>query len=460
MNFGESSKLASIAIQYGPFFFSILFCIFLSRWGYTIYNKANVRIEPKPATPQELATYRLYFVATTIVGILLVVVSVIWWILQQNNVHVFKGKIINVEEKHEFVSSELYLKRIEIGEFGGSDSPIKVYDWDFFCIQREPFMAKRKFSLLHKKIGGKMEEATIQFSPQENLKYKIDFDAEKNKNYLKLIAGQVPQPAPAGLLFASHMIGGQQFTFQKTQYKPRVTLRLVLQKIETLQEESTELGKKIDCVDFLSSLGREVPTLITMDETIKRVTPKEPVILTLLDLSRHTDRELAYKAGRLVNQLFNVENYLKAGIQSNNSELHQIIELILFRIERERMTGLLNSIPQQQRNQFYRGLMARIEAGKKSRVLVPTGTARGDRYYIKAILKENNEADVLGLARLLKGTLPYVVNVQKEADIIREQKYRLFYLLTKERALQMAEQIESHHGTIEFVAMGYQLQKR
>ncbi len=75
-------------------------------------------------------------------------------------------------------------------------------------------------------------------------------------------------------------------------------------------------------------------------------------------------------------------------------------------------------------------------------------------------MTDDNEEGVLGLARLFKGKLPYAVSVEKEADILRKHKYRLFYLLTKERALQMVEQIESHHGTAEFVAMGYQQRKR
>jgi hypothetical protein len=71
MNLGETSKLASIAVQYGPFFFSILFCIVLSKWGYSIYKNANVRVEPKPASKQEINTYRYYFAFITIFGVIL-----------------------------------------------------------------------------------------------------------------------------------------------------------------------------------------------------------------------------------------------------------------------------------------------------------------------------------------------------------------------------------------------------
>ena len=158
MPVGETSEFVRLASQYGPFLFSILFCIGLTKWGYTIYNKANKRKDP-PATKREINTYRFYFISTMIIGFLLVMVSVIWFFFQQNAIHVFEGKICGLGEEHEFVSSDLYLKRIEVGSFGEED-PIKIYDWEFFSKQEKPFGEGKSFLLIHSKTGGKGETQT------------------------------------------------------------------------------------------------------------------------------------------------------------------------------------------------------------------------------------------------------------------------------------------------------------
>jgi hypothetical protein len=51
--------LANAGFLWGPFFFSILFMLVITRMAHSYYRDVNVRTSP-PASPEEKTTYRLY----------------------------------------------------------------------------------------------------------------------------------------------------------------------------------------------------------------------------------------------------------------------------------------------------------------------------------------------------------------------------------------------------------------
>jgi hypothetical protein len=462
MNLGESSKLASIAVQYGPFFFSILFCIVLSKWGYSIYKNANVRVKPKPASKQEINTYRYYFILITIFGVILVIISVFWWIRQQSSIHLFKGDIINVGENHRFVSSDMYLKRVKVGELGSEDSPMDVYKWQFFCFQMKPFKDDQKFILLHKKTGGNMERAEIQFSQQPDLQYEIVFDENTGKNILKLkteIAGM--RASYSGLLYADVFPQERQIPFNKDLIlQKRMNEEALAEMIEVLQEETSDLGKKIEIVDYLSFMAENTELRGRFENILSMITPKEPVLLTLLDLTRHTDRELAFKCRRLVFDKYHFDNILKERIGSNNEALHEGLELILFRIEREMLLEIMGSIPEENRSRFYFRIMELIESGKKSRVLKPTGSARGDRYYMQIEWDRDNPDSVQRLAEIFTELFFQQRTLEEERNLMEEQGHRILWRHSKRELLSIIDPIEHSGGNITFISYGPQSEMR
>lgn len=445
MPLGETSTFARLASQYGPFFFSILFCVVLTRWGYSIYNNANKRKDP-PAHPKEIDTYRFYFMSTVVFGFILVIISVVWYFMQQNIIHVFEGKICYLGEEHEFVSSDLFFKRKLVGSFGETD-PIKYYDWEFFSKQSKPFDENKSFILIHSKTGGRtVEEAEIKYSPSQDLKYKLEFDEEANRNVLKLVRNHRSASAWSTMLYAAPYQQKQVFFHKSDEKKHDLSTDEI---IGILQEERSDLGKKIEAIDRLFKMENSIPWP-DFEKIITIVTPREPFILTLLDLSRHSDRELSYKARNLIESRFNVERYLLDGVMSDSQIQHGTMELILFRIERERLNRLLGKISSNDQNQFYRRIKNLVQSGHKSRVLVPTASTNGDRYYVMAKWDKNNGATVQCLTNLFHRELIHNRTLSQESEIMKLKQSRIIWWYSKKWALSMAEKIDECGGRSAF----------
>ena len=82
--------LASIAYQFGPFFFAVLFTLVISRTARKWYSQAN-----GADSAEEKKTFRTYFHASWIFGMVLCATSVCWWIRSQwEGHHAFAGTIV------------------------------------------------------------------------------------------------------------------------------------------------------------------------------------------------------------------------------------------------------------------------------------------------------------------------------------------------------------------------------
>ena len=97
MNPENLSKLSETAIQYGPFFFAVLFVLGVTRWSYGVFKETNAKKNPA-ATPQQLSTARLVFLGTFFFGLALVGVSVVWWLGFRPKIYAFQGQIIDLHD--------------------------------------------------------------------------------------------------------------------------------------------------------------------------------------------------------------------------------------------------------------------------------------------------------------------------------------------------------------------------
>lgn len=152
------SQLTNLAFQFGPFLFALLFTLFVSRWGYKIYRKANIRDNP-PASEKEISTYRLYFLGTAIFGLVLVIISIIWWFNYQSAIHIFKGKIVGLKEYEKITSSSLYFKPVLLTKL--DENIPQIRDVHFIFIQSKPFSENQKFKIYYSKGQGKTENFSI-----------------------------------------------------------------------------------------------------------------------------------------------------------------------------------------------------------------------------------------------------------------------------------------------------------
>ena len=136
--------LASAGFLYGPFFFSLLFILVVTRTAHSYYKTACERVTP-PVSPEEKKTYQMYFMASTIVGIMLVFIAVAWWVYAQLQTHTLEGVIagLNTNQTIIMVEDDIYLRAIE-KEVGSGH---KRKDYHFVIVRDNPFIIGQTFRL-------------------------------------------------------------------------------------------------------------------------------------------------------------------------------------------------------------------------------------------------------------------------------------------------------------------------
>jgi len=219
--------------------------------------------------------------------------------------------------------------------------------------------------------------------------------------------------------------------------------------IHLLQEERTDVGQKIEALDKLNSLEDS-----QLRYYIEALTNKEPMTITLLDLSRHTDKELAFKAKILISDRFKIDDYLTQKLLSDSKNREEAKD-ILFKIEKDRALKILNNIPANMVNPWFNDLKAEIELGEKSKVLIPTGSSKGDRYYVHAKWDPRNSEVVECLTRLFHTELIHNRTYEEEVKLMKgkdgRRSKRWVYWYSKDWALYIAQKIENCGGKAYFV---------
>jgi hypothetical protein len=92
------------------------------------------------ATLEELKNHWRYFVAVTVFGCMLVVVSSYWWLGVHSRpaTYVFQGEIMGIDKDDKLSSSELYIRAISY-----DDSDEKIIS--FVAVELQPFESNRVF---------------------------------------------------------------------------------------------------------------------------------------------------------------------------------------------------------------------------------------------------------------------------------------------------------------------------
>jgi len=441
----EPTTWVRLVFQYGSFAFAVLFCIVLTRWGYGIYQKACSRKDP-PASKQEKNTYRIYFLSTAFFGIILVVVSTVFWIAKYKTWHVYQGLIKDLDAYKQVTSDDLYFQQDWERYFEGSP---QIRDEHFMAIQDEPFNEDQEFKVKFSKRGERWDdELPIKYMPGIIPEYSYKFSPEEEKMTLILLN---PPPIPKSSGQSASFFVSPAYALELTNLagnKSSIAERPIVDMyiVELLQNERTDVGEKIAALDKLNKLSNDI-----LWQYLEVSTPKEPMIITLLDLSRHTDEELAYKAGRLINERVEINPSLAERLMSKNREAQEGAEKVLFRIEKWRAEEILSYIPEDIHDQRINSLREEIQDGQKTKVLIPTGSSTGDRYFIRLEWDPENKDVVNCLAELFYKNLRYNEPLEQEYKRMESQSERRIYEESKEGALHIAREIERCGGKASFV---------
>jgi hypothetical protein len=136
-------EFSSAGYLLGPFFFAVFFMLVICSTAHLWYSKVQNRTSP-PASETEKSTYRTFFLMSFGFGIVLVSVSVGWWIYSNWKDHSFNWVVVGVEVDQSLVAGE---DNFYFREGTRNLGPASVRDYYFAVVKSGPFSAGQTFTL-------------------------------------------------------------------------------------------------------------------------------------------------------------------------------------------------------------------------------------------------------------------------------------------------------------------------
>jgi len=440
-------QLTESAFKFGPFLFAILFTLVYANLAHRYYKKAS---------PEDKATYRYHFGAITIFGWSLVIISLVWWFYDRPQVYVFKGVIENLREYEKLVSGKVYLRPQSKPKLIDT-SPEEFRDVFFIAVRESPFEQGQTFEFSYgKDRTGEMLEIEYAPSGHSERRYKVEYDKEKERNVLR----------EKGLgANKTSSVGNVAFAYEPVQYfgeqatKSRVLGQLTRtdktsssgdDRISAIERSQSKVSEKIAGLDELLRLSNR-----DLQRYFETPSPESRVI-TLLDLTRHTDDELASKAQKVVAR-YPLHEHVANQFLDEDPLVRQMAEETLFRIEPYRADAILriveskrnkNVIPHEKLQELRR----KVGTGESARLIVPTGTSYGDLYYLKA--EWTGRETPICAAKILYGAVSHGSGANSlaeyEAEVAGSSAYYV-YAKDKFQTLNLARSIEKCGAKVSLV---------
>ena len=435
----DIDSLLLLAYKYGPFFFAVWFNGFITQRASRIYNNAT--------TPGHIKTYKWHFIATTTFGALLVVAAITWWMKNPTNVYVFEGEIKSLNEYEKVTSDSLFFKP-NLLEKLDEEAP-QIRHMGFVALKNRPFKENDQFDIYFRKGSGTREEMSINYTKELKSKFKIEWDSSLGKNIIKNSSAKLAAFSLLSSNAYAETIPSVISEERKIKLdKPAISLtRGSMKMVPILQQERTDIGTKIAALDKLNSLKKE-----EIDDFINYSTPKEPFALTLLDLTRHSDPELSFKATKLTRKFFNMNSYAIQGLMSDESDYRENTVKVLYRIELQRAQSIMKALPDEFNEPWIKNIKKDMKSGLKSKVLVPTGSAQGDRYYVQATWGKGQKDVIDCLTKLFNSSLISNRTLKEEESLMKKRVKRWVYWYSKDWSLDMYDQINKCGGKASFVS--------
>ncbi len=425
--------------------------------------KYNTAIKAQPALSREdLKTHRFLFLTTFCFGLVLVVTSIVWWWSFKPRIYSFKAMIQNLHPQDELAADTYYFKKTLRPSINHDESAGLLRNEEFIIESRKPFQRGQRFELDFSKDQRPRSKLWITYQADDDEPiYEVDYD-EKKGSFLKpadsptttsewrlgieasAFAAELPQD-----VHAQTQQPRKATTANKTLGRPRGTEidKPEVKAIAVLQDAHANVGDKLDAIASLGSRPVE-----DLRQDLRLQFAEEPLAQTVFDLTQHSDPELASKAKLLADRL-DIDGYLVQELSAKDRERRIAAGEILLRISARHAQALLKRVDTASYDDLRR-LAADIAAGTKTRVLKPTASAQGDRYYVKATWNPNSSQAVSCLTDLFNTGLENSRTRAQEKALMQGKSQRFVYWYSKDWALGIADEISKCGGNAQFV-LGY-----
>ena len=177
--------LANLAYQFGPFFFAVLFSLFITRTARRWYSEAAEGKEEKRA-------FRSYFHSSWVFGMLLVATSVVWWLRSQwEGHHAFAASIVALSQNQQLAS--ISEDQNFYSRFWVHQTPDTLKDSWFVIVSDHPVRRGEVFKLNYWEgngiggIGQQPQTTTIQIRVIDPTKFPQKYMLVKNGQKLEAV---------------------------------------------------------------------------------------------------------------------------------------------------------------------------------------------------------------------------------------------------------------------------------
>ena len=389
--------------EQGPFFISLLFLLIGSTIARKAYKNVCERKEPVP-TEKEVGTYRAWFIFSFVFGSALTLAGVVYW-FKHEPIYAFSGVIQNLNSAQTVwgdrdAQGTVYIHRIPLG----SDIDGEKRNDEFLIVRGTPFRDGEEFDLHFMK---KTEDGSATRIDKLPLKYsttspelEIQWNPKTGKNEL-VSSGTAEAPKRPNASLSLSLISEARADMLQTSFAQREPDRLSVNRIiDVLQGDRVYVGSEISALDAMLKLAANERLALVANDGMS-----EPVVITLLDLTRHSDAELAYKA-KLALSGVDVAAILRTKLTDVKPATRARYSAVLLRLPTRDALAIVNSIPKLPAEAV--AVKKRIASNWTPRLLAASATSSGDRYWFAALWNRGDSAMTACVSRKLSTSGDFV----------------------------------------------------
>jgi hypothetical protein len=359
----------------------------------------------------------------------------------------FKGQIRNLQPQEDIASDIYYLKREVRGALSNEDATGLLRNEHFIIFQSHPFRRGQTFELDFAKNHQRRTQLWITYDPdEEEPVYEVGYDEANQRIFLK----HVSQSPPATVVnFLDWKLEKDVLAAENPQAKtakqqaPAHNLDGDEKVVAVLRDPRSDIAVKLNAIDTLTSRDE-----LALRQDL-RLDIGGPFALTIFDLTQHSDAELASKATLLAKRI-DIDGYLVDELSSNDSARRGSAEKILLRISRVHAQAILRRVDVKRHEDLER-VSQDVASGLNTKVLKPTASLQGDRYYLKATWNPSDQRIVTCLEQLFNTELESTRTIKEEQTIMQGRNQRFVYWYSKDWVLDISRKIKKCGGNAEFV---------
>jgi hypothetical protein len=435
MSFDSATRLA---VQSGPFFFAILFALVMLPRAVKQFQEVRER---RDSLSVDHWIFGAYFLLTFAVLVGLVSFASWWW-ASHPPMYVVNGAIHKLNAVEVWSPDPMFFKK-------QYDQPMPgvtpTFDVNFLAYQEKPF-GDGTFEIRYRKPYdpdlGTPDFISVSV-PRDGSHY--DFDAVYNEksgmNELvpRLTAPARPQRPSTAWSFTPTAYAAPlpQMSSQAQQRQissgviPAPSVASVHNAIVTaLQSVKVYTGSEIQALDNVRRASATDRAQFTESEVT------EPMIISLLDLTRHEDHELRSKARAL---LEGVDIRSIFARKLSGTGVRDIYFAALTRIDVRTALAILKGISHDPNPTATRALRHRIEAAAWApRFLSATTSSHGDRYWLAVGWRDGDRPS----EKCVADTFSNSRGPDMGPESMRSPTMRQIFSYSKQRILDLADRIE------------------